>query len=214
MKKIGIIGSGPVGKTLATGFLKYGYEVMIGSRDPSKLNDWKDKNIAGKTGTFNDVADFGQVLVLAVSGLVAEKALGEISSEFLRNKIMIDATNPISSDPPINNVLNFFTETNSSLMEKLQSKFPDVKFVKAFNSIGNAVMVDPNYAAGKPTMFICGNDAGAKGEVTGILDQFGWETEDMGLVEAARAIESLCILWCLPGFLRNQWTHAFKLLKK
>ncbi|HEX9473040.1 MAG TPA: hypothetical protein VF931_02545, partial [Steroidobacteraceae bacterium] len=79
--------------------------------------------------------------------------------------------------------------------------------------VGSVRMVNPQYAAGKPTMFICGNDAAAKQTVTGILSQFGWETADMGGVEAARVIEPLCILWCIPGLLRNEWTHAFKLLK-
>ena len=110
-------------------------------------------------------------------------------------------------------MLNFFTGLDDSLMERLQTEFPKLRLVKAFNSVGNARMVNPSYAGGKPSMFICGNDAAAKQMVTRILDQFGWETEDMGGVEAARAIEPLCMLWCIPGFLRNQWTHAFKLLK-
>jgi predicted dinucleotide-binding enzyme len=98
-------------------------------------------------------------------------------------------------------------------MERLQKAFPDVRLVKAFNSVGNARMVDPQFAGGRPTMFICGNDAAAKDRVARLLDQFGWDAEDMGGVEAARAIEPLCMLWCIPGFLRNQWTHAFKLLR-
>jgi predicted dinucleotide-binding enzyme len=97
-------------------------------------------------------------------------------------------------------------------MEELQSAFPDANFVKAFNSVGNVFMVNPKFES-KPTMFICGNNAGAKKEVIHILDLFGWETADMGAAEAARAIEPLCILWCIPGFLENKWTHAFKLLK-
>ena len=125
---------------------------------------------------------------------------------------MIDATNPISG-PPQNGVLSFFTSLDKSLMELLQRQFPKARFVKAFNSVGNARMVDPDFGGVRPTMFICGNDSAAKSTVARILDQFGWETEDMGGVEAARAIEPLCILWCIPGFLRNEWTHAFKLLK-
>jgi predicted dinucleotide-binding enzyme len=127
---------------------------------------------------------------------------------------VIDTTNPIADAPPDHGVLRFFTTYDQSLMEQLQSEFPDVHFVKAFNSVGAAFMVDPEFAGGKPTMFICGNDEAAKKSVGKILDQFGWEIEDMGSVEAARAIEPLCMLWCIPGFLRNQWTHAFKLLKK
>jgi predicted dinucleotide-binding enzyme len=127
---------------------------------------------------------------------------------------VIDATNPIAKEPPQNGVLKFFTTLEDSLMERLQAKLPGAKLVKAFNSVGNAKMYKPGFRGGPPTMFICGNDSVAKKEVAGILRAFGWEAEDMGTVEAARAIEPLCILWCIPGFLRNEWTHAFKLLKK
>jgi predicted dinucleotide-binding enzyme len=100
-------------------------------------------------------------------------------------------------------------------MEQLQSAFPDAHFVKAYNSVGNARMINPEFPDGaKPTMFICGNDDKAKAVVRGINDQFGWETADMGKAEAARAIEPLCILWCIQGFTKNEWTHAFKLLHK
>ena len=98
-------------------------------------------------------------------------------------------------------------------MERLQKEFPNANFVKAFNSVGAASMVNPQFKNGPPTMFICGNDDRAKQAVKGILDQFGWDTEDVGKVEAARAIEPLCILWCLPGFLQNDWMHAFKMLR-
>ena len=97
-------------------------------------------------------------------------------------------------------------------LERLQKEFPEARLVKAFNSVGNSRMVNPNFAGGKPTMFICGNDDAAKKTVTGILDQFGWETADMGKAEAARAIEPLCLLWCIRGFLHDEWKHAFKLL--
>jgi predicted dinucleotide-binding enzyme len=112
----------------------------------------------------------------------------------------------------VNGVLSFFTSLDDSLMERLQRAYPAARFVKAFNSVGHDAMVSPKFKGGKPTMFICGNDEAAKKAVTGILDQFGWETADMGKAEAARAIEPLSILWCIPGFLRNDWSHAFKLL--
>lgn len=112
-------------------------------------------------------------------------------------------------------MLQFFTGPNQSLMEQLQKEFSDAHFVKAFNSVGAPEMVNPQFAGGiKPTMFICGNDEGAKKTVTGILDQFGWEIADMGSAESARAIEPLCILWCVLGFTKNEWTHAFRLLRK
>ena len=211
--KVGVLGSGDVAKVLASGFLKHGHDVMMGTRDPSKLADWRRQNPAGRVGTFADAAKFGELAVLAVKGSAAADALRAAGADALNNAVVIDATNPIADTPPTHGVLNFFTGLNDSLMERLQTEFPKLRLVKAFNSVGNARMVNPSYAGGKPSMFICGNDAAAKQTVTRILDQFGWETEDMGGVEAARAIEPLCMLWCIPGFLRNQWTHAFKLLK-
>ncbi len=156
---------------------------------------------------------FGEVVVLAVKGTVASEALGLAGAAHLAGKPVIDATNPIAEAPPVNGVLRFFTTLDDSLMERLQREFPEARFVKAFNSVGNARMIDPQYAAGRPTMFICGNDPGAKATVAGLTEQLGWEIADMGGAEAARAIEPLCMLWCIPGFLRNEWTHAFKLLR-
>jgi predicted dinucleotide-binding enzyme len=213
--KVAVIGSGDVGRALADGFLKYGREVMRASRDPSKLDDWKGTAGAGAaTGTFDDAAKWGDIVVLAVKGTAAESAVDLCGVANLAGKTVIDATNPIADEPPVNGVLKFFTSLDDSLMERLQRQAPGANFVKAFSSVGNAFMVDPDFEDTKPTMFICGNDDAAKAEVTSILDEFGWETEDMGPVEAARAIEPLCILWCIPGFARNEWSHAFKLLKK
>jgi predicted dinucleotide-binding enzyme len=212
--KVAVLGSGVVGEVLASGFLKHGYDVMRGSRDPKKLEEWKAKaNGKASVGSFSDAAKFGEIIVLAVKGTAAESALKMAGIENLDGKTVIDATNPISEAPPINGVLQYFTQMNSSLMEQLQKLAPRANFVKAFNSVGNAFMINPSFSAGKPTMFICGNNQKAKSTVGEILTQFGWETADMGMVEAARAIEPLCILWCIPGFLRNEWSHAFKLLR-
>jgi len=214
MKKIGIIGSGIVGQTLANGFLKHGYEVMIGTGNADKLADWKAAaGEKGSTGSFSDAAAFGELVALAVKGTAAEEAIMRADAKNLKGKTVIDATNPIAELPPDNGVLRFFTTLDESLMERLQKSFQDVHFVKAFSCVGNAFMVNPQFPGGKPTMFICGNEDLAKTEVKLILEKFGWETEDMGKAEAARAIEPLCMLWCIPGLLRNQWTHAFKLLK-
>ena len=212
--KVGILGSGVVGQTLATGFLKHGYEVMVGSRDPSKLADWKSKNNKGKIGTFEAAAQFGDIVVLSVKGTAAGETLKLAGPTNLKGKTVIDTTNPIADSPPEKGVLKFFTSLDDSLMERLQRQIPEANFVKAFSSVGNAFMVNPDFGGMKPTMFICGNSEKAKGEVRSILDKFGWETADMGSAEAARAIEPLCILWCIPGFLRNEWTHAFKLLRR
>jgi 8-hydroxy-5-deazaflavin:NADPH oxidoreductase len=211
--KVGVLGSGDVAKVLAGGFLKHGHDVMIGTRAPAKLADWATQNPMGGVGSFADVAKFADLVVLAVKGTAAADALGAASAANLAGKPVIDATNPIADTPPTNGVLRFFTNLDESLMERLQREFQSARFVKAFNSVGNTCMVNPQFKGGKPTMFICGNDDAAKKTVTGILDQFGWETADMGKAEAARAIEPLCMLWCIPGLLRNEWIHAFKLLK-
>lgn len=209
---IGIIGSGVVARSLGEGFLKHGHNVMLGSRDPGKLADWASKNKGAKTGSFADAAKFGETVVLAVKGTAALEAVGDAGADALTGKTVIDTTNPIAEAPPVNGVLKYFTTLDESLMERLQKAYPKTNFVKCFCSVGNTKMVNPDYSAGKPTMFICGNDEGAKQVTKGILDQFGWETADMGSVEAARAIEPLAMLWCIPGFLRNEWTHAFKML--
>jgi 8-hydroxy-5-deazaflavin:NADPH oxidoreductase len=211
--KIGIIGSGVVARTLGSGFLAHGHEVMLGTRTVAKLSEWSAQHPKGRTGSATEAVQFGELLVLAVKGTAALLALQAVPAEALANKVLIDTTNPILDAPPEHGLIRFFTTSDDSLMERLQREFPFVRFVKAFNSVGNARMVDPAFAQGPPTMFICGNDPKAKERVSEILDQFGWETADMGGVEAARAIEPLCILWCIPGFLRGEWTHAFKLLK-
>jgi len=210
--KVGILGSGDVAKALAGGFLRYGHEVVLGTRTPSKLAEWTKKNPKARVAGFSEAARFGDLVVLAVKGTAAADALRAAGAANLADKTVVDVTNPIADAPPSNGVLKFFTRLDESLMERLQREFENVRFVKAFNSVGNALMVNPQFKGGKPTMFICGNDEAAKKIVSGVLDQFGWETADMGLAEAARAIEPLCILWCIPGFLRNDWMHAFKLL--
>ena len=210
--RVGLLGSGDVAKTLGSGFLKHGHDVMMGTRAPAKLADWAKQNPKGRVGSFSDAAKFGELLVLAVKGTAAPDALRAAGGADLAGKPVIDATNPIAEAPPKNGVLKFFTNLDESLMERLQREFANVHFVKAFNSVGSASMVNPQFKGGVPTMFLCGNDEAAKKTVSGILDQFGWETADMGKAEAARAIEPLCMLWCIPGFLRDDWVHAFKLL--
>ncbi|HTL91346.1 MAG TPA: NAD(P)-binding domain-containing protein [Steroidobacteraceae bacterium] len=211
--RIGVLGSGTVGTTLAGGFATHGHEVMIGSREPAKLADFTRQARGVRAGTPEETAKFAELAVLAVKGSAAAAMVRAAGAANLAGKAMIDVTNPLANAPPVNGVLGFFTSLDESLMERLQKEFPQIRFVKAFNSVGSARMVNPVYAAGKPSMFICGDDQPAKALVSGLLDQLGWETEDMGEVEAARAIEPLCILWCIPGLRQNQWTHAFKLLK-
>jgi hypothetical protein len=212
--KLAVLGSGPVGEVLSNGFIQNGYQVMRGSGHPQKLEDWKNKTKNNASiGTFEEAARYGEVLVLAVKGSAAEDLVKKLPREALAGKTIIDVTNPIAEQPPVNGVLRYFTNFDESLMERLQRIAPQANFVKAFNSVGNDFMVNPKFPGGKPTMFFCGNNDQAKSRVREILNQFGWEPEDMGKAEAARAIEPLCMLWCIPGFLSNHWNHAFKLLK-
>lgn len=212
MQKFGILGSGIVATTLAKGFKRHGYDIRIGSRSAETLAGFSAET--GITaGTFADVARWADVLVLAVKGSAAESALKIAGADNLRGKIVIDTTNPIADEAPVDGVLQFFTGPNESLMERLQTAVPEARFVKAFNSVGSAFMVNPALPGGKPTMFYCGNDIEAKQVVATILAQFGWEPADMGGAAGARAIEPLCQLWCIPGLRENRWTHAFKLLQ-
>jgi 8-hydroxy-5-deazaflavin:NADPH oxidoreductase len=214
-KKIGILGSGMVAQALATGFLKRGFSVKLGSRDPSKLDGFVKK--AGdsiSTGSLSDAAAFGDLIVLAIKGKSAKEALALAGHSNFKGKTVLDATNPIDDAPPVNGVLKFFSTLDRSLMEDLQAAVPDAHFVKGFSMIGAAHMVDPDFGGPRPTMFICGNNDKAKSEALEIITLFGFDGEDLGAAEAARAIEPLCILWCIPGLRSNDWNHALKLLKK
>jgi len=212
--KIGIIGSGIVGRVLASAFLQEGHQVTLGTRDIEKTEviKWKSENPGGLVGDFTAAAH-ADIIILATGGSVTESAIQLAGIDNFSGKLVIDATNPIANKPPVNGVLQFFTNINESFMERLQKKMPEARLVKAFNSVGNAYMYKPDFKGTQPTMFICGNDEAAKQTVTQLLADFGWETADMGLVESARAIEPLCMLWCIPGMRNNQWNHAFKLLK-
>jgi 8-hydroxy-5-deazaflavin:NADPH oxidoreductase len=212
--KVGILGSGVVAKTLAAGFQQHGHQVTVGTRTPANLAEWQTQNPGIEVATFESTAAFGDFIVLAVKGGAAAQVLDLAGAENLKGKTIADTCNPIKDAPPVDGVLPFFATHDQSLMEVLQGQFADANFVKVFNSVGSASMVNPKFPGGKPTMFICGNSQAAKGQVTKILDAFGWETADMGSAVAARAIEPLCILWCIPGFLHNEWTHAFKLLRR
>lgn len=218
--KIGILGNGDVGRSLAHGFIAEGHQVMIGTRDQSKekLLVWLDQHKTALTGSFAATAEFGKLLVLAVKGSAADELLEALDEKLISGKTIIDTTNPIvhadEGWPKIEGgVLEYFTPRDLSLMEILQKKFPDTNFVKAFNSVGNGLMYKPSFKEGKPTMFICGNNEASKAQVTEILESFGFDVADMGGDAVARPIEALCQLWCALGFNKGQWSHAFKLLR-
>jgi predicted dinucleotide-binding enzyme len=210
--KIGIIGSGVVAQTLAAGFLAHGHQVTLGTRDVSKLADFAGRTPGARVTGSAEAAAFGDVVVLAVKGSAALQAARDAGAG-LDGKPVLDATNPIADAPPVDGVLPYFTGKNESLMEWLQEAHPKARFVKAFNSVGAGRMVDPDFGGTRPTMFIAGNDAAAKDVATTLLAQLGWDTADMGPAVAARAIEPLAMLWCIPGFREGSWMHAFKLLR-
>ncbi len=207
-KKIVVVGTGQVGKALVNGFAQRDYDVTLSGRNGHFVDGWSEK--IGKSSVVVGTAD---IVALAVKGTAAENVVRSLAN-LLKGKTVIDVTNPIADAPPQNGVIKFFTNLDESLMERLQKLAPGAHFVKAFNSVGNGLFFMPDYNGVKATMFICGNDEGAKKEVTEILNQIGWEVEDLGKAESARAIESLCMLWCIPGLLHNRWSHAFKLLKR
>lgn len=214
--KVGVLGSGDVGRALGAGFLKHSHETMLGTREPRKkdVQDWLHQHAGAKAGTFDEAAQFGEIVVLAVLGRMAGSVIELAKPAHLAGKTLIDATNPLADASPVNGVLQYTTGPNESLGEWIQAKLPLTHVVKAFNSVGNALMVNPHFEQGTPTMFLCGNDEGAKAQVGGIIQQFGWEPYDCGSIVSARALEPLCMLWCLPGFLRGDWRHAFKMLSR
>lgn len=212
MQQVGILGSGDVAKVLAKGFSAHGYAVKIGSRTADKVAGFAAEAGIG-AGTFQEVAAWADTIVLAVKGSAAVATAQGLAAA-LAGKIVLDTTNPIADAPPEDGVLKFFTGPNESLMEQLQAAVPAARFVKAFSCVGNALMVNPALEGdAKSAMFICGNDEDAKAEVRTLCERFGHDVWDLGTAKAARGIEPLCIVWCLPGFRQGDWTHAFAMLR-
>jgi len=192
--RVGILGSGEVGRRLADGFIELGHQVKIGSRDPnqSKITEWINKHDKEKasSGTFTDTATFGELVVLATLWEGTAHAIQLANAKNLAKKIVIDVTNPLdfSKGMPPTLALGH----TDSAGENVQRMLHDSKVVKAFNIVGNPHMIHPNFPGGKPTMFICGNDEGAKKFVTEyILSKFGWETIDIGMIEGSRLLEPI-----------------------
>lgn len=213
--RIGVLGTGDVGRSLANGFLKLGHEVKMGSREPGNAKATAWASAAGShasAGTFAEAAQFGELLVLATIWSGTENALRLAGAPNLAAKVLIDASNPLSIQagaPP-----SLAIGCTDSGGEQVQRWAPGARVVKAFNTVGHAHMVHPEFPGGPPDMFICGNDSIAKNTVTGILTAFGWNTIDIGGIEGARLLEPMCILWVLYGIRTNTWNHAFKLLRK
>lgn len=213
-ERVGVLGTGEVGRRLAAGFHSRGHKVMIGSRDPTKVElvEWLAGAGAGiEAGTFAQVAAHGEVLVLALLGNAAEDTIADAGPGNFSGKVVIDAMNPLDFSagfPP-----KLSTTGNDSLGERIQKALPEAKVVKAFNTIGNAYFVDPAFRDGPPTMLIAGNDEEAKRTVCDLLADFGWtDVVDIGGIEGSRELEALCIAWVKIGGIRGSWDHGFRLL--
>lgn len=213
--KVGVLGTGDVGKVLGSAMIHLGHEVKMGSREASnaKSAEWKEKNgERASTGTFADAAKFGEIIFLCTLWSGTENVLQMAGPENLSGKVVIDATNPLVFEP--NQPPRLALGHTDSGGEQVQRWIPKAKVVKAFNIVGNAHMFHPSFEGGPPTMFICGNDPDAKKQLTDLLTQFGWETIDIGGIDGSRLLEPMCILWVNYGFQTGTWNHAFKLLRK
>jgi predicted dinucleotide-binding enzyme len=212
--RVGVLGTGEVGRRLAAGLSSRGHEVMVGSRDPDKpeLREWLAGDGAGiQAGTFGQAAAHGELLVLAVFGDAAEEVIADAGTENFRGKVVIDAMNPLDFSGGFPPKLSISGE--DSLGERVQRALPDASVVKAFNTIGNPYFVDPRFSEGSPTMLIAGDDEGAKRTVCDLLLDFGWsDVIDIGGIEGSRELEAICIAWVKIGGVRGAWDHGFKLL--
>ncbi|HTT16787.1 MAG TPA: NAD(P)-binding domain-containing protein [Thermoplasmata archaeon] len=207
-KKVGILGSGDVGRQLGRGFAAHGYAVMVGTRQPAKIEAWARES-PGKVsvGTFAQAAAFGPIAVLATHGAATEQVLDSVGPAPFAGKLVLDATNPLDlahGMPP-----GLLFGLNDSLGERVQRKLTGAKVVKCFNTVGNGRMIDPHFASGPARMWICGNDPGAKRTTEEILQELGWAGAlDVGGIDGARWLEALVPLWVRAGLALNTWDHA------
>lgn len=212
--RVGVIGSGAVGRALAAGFAAHGHEVTIGTRRPEEndeLQAWAAQHDGVAIGSFAAAAEAGTIVVLAARGTAVEDAIATAAPRHFAGKVVIDATNPLAPDPATGGPGLAVGHTDSG-GETVQRTLPDARVVKAFNTVNNELMVDPRLAGGRQPMFIAGNDAAAKATVTAILDDFGWDAFDVGGIEQSRQLESLVLLWVAVGRRRGAYDHAFTLV--
>jgi predicted dinucleotide-binding enzyme len=213
--KVGILGTGEVGRALGKGFITLGHSVKLGARDKTneKALAWsREMGERASAGTFADAASFGDIVVLATLGSANEAAIRAAGIESFAGKVVIDTTNPLDFSkgmPP-----RLAGSLGDSAGEQVQRLLPEARVVKAFNTVGNAHMFRPEFAGGPPDMFICGNDASAKAEVTELLTDFGWNSADVGGIGSSHYLEGMCLVWVLYAMGGGGWNHAFKLLKK
>ncbi|MGB6499846.1 MAG: NAD(P)-binding domain-containing protein [Thermoplasmata archaeon] len=212
-KRVGILGSGVVAQQLGRGLIRHGYEVMLGTRDPEKLDAWKKEvGAPARVGSFAQAAEYGEFVILATNGGGTETAVGLAGAPSFGTKLVIDATNPLDFShgmPP-----GLLLGTTDSLGERVQRKIPSAKVVKCFNTVGNARMIDPKFSSGAPPMMICGNDAAAKKRTDELLRELGWSGAlDVGDLQGARWLEAMVPLWVRVGGVLNTWEHIFQAVR-
>jgi predicted dinucleotide-binding enzyme len=211
--RVGVLGSGVVGRVLAAGLRSRGHAVTLGTRDPASASDelraWSDATSV-PLATFADTAAGAELIVLATKGVANEEAIALAGPANFAGKVTIDATNPLDFSGGGPALAVGHTDSGGEIVQRA---LPEARVVKAFNTVGNALMVDPDLPGGRPTMFIAGDDADANATVTQLLDDFGWDTLVTGGIEASRELEALCILWVRVGQARGgAWDHAITLV--
>ena len=213
--KIGVLGTGDVGKALGRAFIATGSEVRMGSRTASNAtaHEWaKEMGSKASVGTFADAAAFGEIAIIAVHGEAAENSIRLAGQKNFDGKVVIDVTNPLDFSKGFPPTLAAIPDGSAG--ERLQRLLPKARVVKAFNIVGNTLFYKPDLPGGPPDMFICGNDDAAKQAVTKILEGFGWGVIDIGAIQSSRYLEAMCMAWVLAASKLGTWTLAFKMLRK
>jgi predicted dinucleotide-binding enzyme len=197
--RIGVLGTGVVGQTIATKLIELGDEVTMGSRDATneKAAAWATaEGERAHAGTFADAAAFGELVVNATAGSVSLAVLEAAGAATLAGKVVIDVSNPLDFSqgfPPRLSVAN-----TDSVAEQLQAAFPDARVVKTLNTVNASIMVEPSLVPGDHALFVSGDDADAKAQVTELLGRFGWPAErivDLGDITTARGTEMYIAIW-------------------
>ena len=197
--KIAVLGTGSVGRTIGTKLVELGHEVTMGSRSATNEHaaEWVGSAGSGASqGTFADAAASGELVFNCTAGTVSLEVLRAAGEEHISGKVLVDVSNPLDFSkgmPPTLSVCN-----DDSVGEQIQRAFPETRVVKALNTVNAGVMVDPASVPGEHDIFTCGNDPGAKAEVSELLQSFGWPAErivDLGDMTAARGVEMYLPLW-------------------
>ena len=210
--RVGILGSSDVAKSLARGFLKQGQQVMLGSREPAKLAGWVSENgKSASSGTFSETAKFGELVVLAVHGTKSVEAIQMAQPDNFKGKVVIDATNPLDMTGGVPKLVGGLGTSSGELIQKA---LPGAFVVRAFNTVGNAHFYRPEFAGGPPDMFLCGDDAKAKEQVSRICKDFGWNPIDVGGIVLSHYLEATAMVWIVTAIIGGHWNQAFKLLRK